>query len=213
MIKAVLFDFDGTLVNNMKYHYKAYKKVLTKLGIKLKPNDIYLIEGKRGEEIVSLILKKSGIKANIEEIVKEKRKLYNQIAKDLKINQEARELIINLKSIGIKTGIVTGGKRKNVIKTLGNDKSLFDIMICGDDVKNSKPDPEPYIKCCKKLNLSPSECIVIENAPLGILSAKRAGMTCISITTTLSKKHLQNADFIVKDFNEIREILKKQIKF
>jgi beta-phosphoglucomutase len=79
-------------------------------------------------------------------------------------------------------------------------------------VKRGKPHPEPYIKCAKLLGLKPSECVVIENAPFGIESAKKAGMFCIALTTSLPKAYLRKADIIADNLIDIAGIIEGTCK-
>ncbi len=80
--------------------------------------------------------------------------------------------------------------------------NLFDYILTTDETKHPKPDPEPYLNCLKALQIDPKESIAVENAPLGIASAKRAGMRCVAIMSTLKREHLSEADYIVKDLRE-----------
>jgi beta-phosphoglucomutase-like phosphatase (HAD superfamily) len=84
---------------------------------------------------------------------------------------------------------------------------IFDVIVSGEDVKNGKPDPEPYEKAIAKLGLSKDECLVVENAPLGIESAKNAGVFCVGVPTYLDKTKLHEADIIVKNHAELIDYL------
>ena len=86
---------------------------------------------------------------------------------------------------------------------------LFSVIITGSDVKNGKPHPEPFIKCLKRFNLKPIEAIVLENAPFGIQAAKKAGLKCLALETSLSKKYLYQADQVFKSIKD----LETQISF
>ena len=112
---------------------------------------------------------------------------------------------------GMKTALVTGTKRERVIAILEKFKLMdkFMVIITADDVMFSKPAPEPYLLAAELLDVEASECVVIENAPLGVMSAKNAGMRCIALTTTLSKMHLKQADVIADDLDEALNSLKK----
>jgi beta-phosphoglucomutase len=85
--------------------------------------------------------------------------------------------------------------------------SWFDCIITAEDVECGKPDPEPYLRAIQKLHVAPSECLIIENAPLGIRAGKSAGAAVVAITTTLAPYHLREADAIVHDFEELRRRL------
>ncbi|MGE5437612.1 MAG: HAD family hydrolase, partial [Syntrophothermus sp.] len=79
----------------------------------------------------------------------------------------------------------------------------FDVIVSGEDVHKAKPNPDPYLTAQKELGMAINECVVIENAPLGIESAKAAGMICIAIESTLGKEYLQKADFLINTISEV----------
>ncbi len=83
--------------------------------------------------------------------------------------------------------------------------NLFDITVTGDEVKNGKPAPEPFLKALRKLKIEPWEAVVIENAPFGIQSAKKAGLFCIAIETSLPRKFLRKADITMGTFSDVEK--------
>ena len=102
--------------------------------------------------------------------------------------------------------VVTGGNRKRVENAIEEHlDGYFDALVTIDDVSNGKPHPEPFLKGAEKLNLKAEECIVVENAPLGIKAAKAAGTTVIAVKTTLSDKFLAQADYILNDFPAVEK--------
>ena len=106
----------------------------------------------------------------------------------------------------------SGGFRDRVSSFLENHlDGYFSALVTSDDVINTKPFPEPYIKGAELLNLKSHECIVIENAPLGVRAGKDADMKVIAIQTTLGEEYLSEADYIVSTFDEVREILLKML--
>ena len=106
----------------------------------------------------------------------------------------------------IKIGLVTSSHIDQVIKSssLGFRKK-FDVIIAGEDTKRNKPYPDPYLLGLEKLNLSSEECVVIENAPIGIKSAIQAGIFTIAVTNTVNKKSLNEADAIIDDLKYIKK--------
>jgi beta-phosphoglucomutase len=84
----------------------------------------------------------------------------------------------------------------------------FDFIITGDEVPRAKPCPDPYLAAARQLGLRPDECVVVENAPLGIEAAKNAGMYCVAVETTLGKEYLQAADCLVHKIDDVPGILK-----
>ena len=83
----------------------------------------------------------------------------------------------------------------------------YSAIVGFEDIRFTKPDPEIYFTAAKRLNVKPSACCVIEDAALGVQAAKMAGMTCIAITTSLPPEKLSRADFIVKNYAEVRQLL------
>ena len=86
-------------------------------------------------------------------------------------------------------------------------RRLFDIIVTGDEVWKSKPHPEPFLKAVKMLKLDRREVVVIENAPFGIQSAKKAGLYCIALETSLPRRYLTGADIIISSFRELAHFL------
>ena len=107
---------------------------------------------------------------------------------------------------------MTGGHRERV--DLIVDKYLngqFKVVVCSDDVKNTKPYPEPFLKGIELLKIKNDECLVIENAPLGIQASKAAGIKTIAIETTLPQEYLKEADIIVQSFKEVQSAIDRLI--
>src|SRR5690606_18525803 len=129
-------------------------------------------------------------------ILLEKEELFKTIVKQRFI-AGSRPFLKTLKNQGFKLALVTGTARHEVHKILPDTIfNLFDVVVCGTDVQNGKPHPEPYLTALKKLNLNGKNAIVIENAPFGIRSAKAAGISCFAIETSLPKKFLKQADAV-----------------
>jgi len=206
MIKAILFDLDGVIVDSLHYHYLAWDHMFKEIGGSVTEESIFLSEGMNSFEILPLFLKKFNVELPIEKhkkFIEDKRNYFRQIVK-LIYYPMAFETITKLRDRGYTTALVTACARKNMEKSIDTEhQKLFDFIISGDEVTHSKPDPEPYLIAQKTLGLEISECVAIENAPLGIDSVKNAGIICIAVESTLGRSYLQKADFII---NEIQEL-------
>jgi beta-phosphoglucomutase len=210
MIRAILFDHDGVLVDSMSYHVEAWKRVMARHGIEIEPMEILLVEGATTMEVVAELFHRHNKAASpdqVQEIVLEKRNEY--LANNAtQLNSGVLEVLEYLKEDRYRLGLVTGSIRSQVEPVLGPEIcSWFDCIITAEDVESGKPDSEPYLRAMRKLHVAPSECLVIENAPLGIRSGKSAGAAVVGITTTLPPYHLREADAIVHDFEELRRRL------
>ena len=124
-----------------------------------------------------------------------------------KLYPSVTTLIDNLAENQIPIGIVTAAHKDRILKTVpGTFLEKFNALVTGDMTDKGKPFPDPYLKGCGALGISPEQCIVIENAPLGIQSAIAANAYCIAICSTLKSSFLQAADEIVDSFDQLRDL-------
>ncbi|MDD5730691.1 MAG: HAD family phosphatase [Candidatus Omnitrophica bacterium] len=210
--KAVIFDMDGVIVDSMPYHFIAWYEALRPFGVRVSCFDVYSREGERWEKTLTELLKKAGITPGrklLRKIFLRRQRIFKSYYKRFLFNG-AKETLIFLKRKGFLLGLVTGTPAKEVISILPKEiRLLFDSIIAGDSVKNGKPHPEPYFKAAASLNVKPSQCAVIENAPYGIKSASKAGMFCIGLTTSLPKEYLKGADIVAESLLGIKTIVDK----
>lgn len=213
MIKAVIFDMNGVIVDDEHIHELAFQEVCFKYKINL-THKLYqnLCMGKTDLDGFKSIIKHFKIKAQANKMVKNKTKIYLKlIPNKIKNFPGVIKLINNLnKSYTLALASSSTKKEINMIlKTLDIVK-YFKVIISANDIKKGKPDPEPYLLTAKKLKTKPKDCVVIEDTKAGVMSAKNAGMMCIAITTTNSKNNLKSADFIIKKFSEVEKILERK---
>jgi beta-phosphoglucomutase len=210
--RAIIFDMDGVIVDSMPYHYLAWYEALRPYGIRVSCFEVYSREGERWDKSLKDFLKAGGLKpttALMRRIFAARQKIFKKYFKRF-IFRGVEGLLHCLKRRGYCLGLVTGTPHPQVKKILpGSMRCLFDCMVCGDQVKNGKPHPQPYLKAARILKLSIDECLVVENAPYGIESAKRAGMFCVAVTTSLPAAYLSGADRIVDRLEEIPDIFEK----
>lgn len=210
MKKGILFDLDGVLVDSMPYHLKAWQWIFNEKGVKVDIRTLALNEGRRSAEMAEIIAKNGGVvldDAEIQDIILGKRAYYRKIA-DVDFFPGALDTVHKLRQQNKICAIVTSCIRKSLETAIpAHQIKLFDYTISGDELKRGKPNPDPFITASDKLGLVPDDCIVIENAPLGIRSAKAAGMLCIAITSTLNRDDLAEADYIIDDISKIIPII------
>jgi len=205
LIKAVLFDFDGVLVNSMSYHVKAWQAIFSDFGASVSAKEILLLEGARTIEVAEVLRNKYAPQLHNDSLavlVQEKQKTYRQIA-DVRVDDCILPLIAKLNEHGLKIGIVTGSPLRNVEHTLSSDLlPLFHAIVTADDVEIGKPNPDCYLKAAAKLKMEPEHCLVVENAPLGITAACNAGMKVVALTSTLPAQYLGAAAKIFSNLND-----------
>jgi beta-phosphoglucomutase len=208
-ILAVIFDLDGVLIDSMRHHVQAWLEVFRSFGVEIEPREILLREGEKAGKTAALLARKHGLRwsqNDLEDAVKVKRGIY-QVQAPKGLRPVAKAAVEACRRRGQKTAIVTGSVRMNLEAVLSPEElTLFDVIITAEDVKLGKPDPEPYRKAAKLLGVPPQRCLVIENAPMGIASAKAAGMFCVAIETTLPREELKKADLIITDLDKMVEL-------
>ena len=197
---------DGVIVDSMPYHFIAWYEALRPWGVRVSCFEVYAQEGERWETTLKGLLKREKIKPTrkvLNAIFTLRQKIFKRYFKRY-IFHGAYELLVDLRKQGFILGLVTGSplneiKRILPVKLL----RLFTAIVAGNQVKNGKPHPEPYLRAAGLLKLKPETCLVIENAPFGIISAKRAGMPCIAVSTSLPKEYLTDADIVVTQLNQV----------
>ena len=209
-INTVIFDMDGVIVDGMPYHVKSWKEALSTIDMSASDLDIYLMEGMTGRETMEIFVKKSNISISDEtadKIVKLKRKIFNDIF-TVTLMKGIENLLLELKDRQYNLALVTGTRLEVVKKVLQMGlENIFKVIVTGEMVNKGKPNPEPYLKAVDELKAKKEDCIVIENAPAGITSAKNAGLTCYAVQTSLSEEYLQDADKIFQNIDGVSKYL------
>ena len=205
-VSAVIFDMDGVITDTMPYHLKAWQSIFASCGITATYQDIYKREGQKGIDSVREIFGEHHVPYSEDialRLLKEKEELFKRIFKR-KFILGSRPFIKNLYTQKFRLALVTGTARHEAKKLLPKDLwDCFDVTVCGCDVQNGKPHPEPYLKALTKLDIKPSRAIVFENAPFGIRSAKKAKLKCLALETSLPKSFLTQADAVFSSYKEV----------
>ncbi len=207
MLKAILFDLDGTLANTDPLHFKIWQDILQEHGIEM-DHDSYKaqISGRQNPEIIQDFLPHLSATAS-EKLAEEKEALFRERALDLQPLAGFLELLEWIETQQLKTAIVTNAPKKNadfMLKVL-KLKERFKIVILGEEMSAGKPDPEPYQFCLKQLNIEAFEAIVFEDSPSGIRSAINAGIETIGVASTHEPELLKQlgVSLVIDDFNHL----------
>lgn len=188
-VKGFLFDMDGVLFDSMSNHTRSWVLTMNSWDIPCTEEEFYLHEGRTGGSTTNLLFQRTFGRDASEQERKQVYELKTKHFKSLPLAQPmegALELLKRLKSEGYILGVVTGSAQASL---LGRIESSFpgifspDHIVSAHDVVNGKPHPEPYLKGLAKLGLSAQEAIVVENAPMGVESAKAAGIFTITLNT------------------------------
>ncbi|MDO8627289.1 MAG: HAD family phosphatase [Candidatus Diapherotrites archaeon] len=214
MIKAVIFDMDGVIVDNGKFHKKAWREFVQEYGIKISQQkwDRKLF-GRTNEFIMPYVFGKKFSKKELKKLAEEKELHYRKIySKHIKPVKGLLKFLKELKKNKIKISIGTSAPKSNVEFVLGKTKTrkFFEKIVDDSMVKKCKPNPEIYLTAAQKLSVKPKECIVFEDSFSGIRAGNSAKMHVIGLTTSHKKSQLKNVKLAINDFTElkIKEILK-----
>ena len=215
MKKGIIFDLDGVIVDTAKYHYLAWKKLANQLGFEFTEEQNELFKGVSRKRCLDILLEMGNLSATQEQkdvwMIEKNNDYLAYIEKmdDSEILPDVPKILTLLKENAIP--IALGSASKNALPILEKVglAHFFDVIVDGNSVTKAKPDPEVFLMAAKKMNLSPSNCIVFEDAVAGIEAANAANMISIGIG---DKKVLSQANYIFKDFTEISiDFMKKLI--
>ncbi len=188
-LRAVLFDMDGVLYNSMPSHAKAWHRAMAHFGYDLPEQEAYMHEGRTGASTINIVSRRQrGVEESeerIQEIYRVKSQFFNEYP-PAEPMPGALELLRKLQAQGLKILIVTGSGQASLLDRLNHHfPGVFcrELMVTAFDVKRGKPDPEPYLMGLQKGALRAEECVVVENAPLGVRAAKAAGIFTIAVNT------------------------------
>ena len=218
-LKGLLFDMDGTLVDNLAYHFMAFDAYAEREGFTLLEPVSLKINGMHSNDIFPLLLGNEVVaQYGLDRLNREKEEVYRDMYRP-KIAPIAGviELLKEAKKAGVKCAIGSSGCRENVemiIEGLGI-ADLIDGSISGSDVTHGKPHPEIFTKAHELLGLKAEECIVVEDAVNGILAGIAAGCKCLAVTTTATAEVLTEAgaslcveDYSTVTIEQLNELLK-----
>ncbi len=188
-LRAVLFDMDGVLYDSMPSHAKAWHRAMAHFGYDLPEQEAYMHEGRTGASTINIVSRRQrGVEENeerIQEIYRVKSQFFNEYP-PAEPMPGALELLRKLQARGLKILIVTGSGQTSLLDRLNHHfPGVFcrELMVTAFDVKHGKPAPEPYLMGLQKGGLRAEECVVVENAPLGVRAAKAAGIFTIAVNT------------------------------
>ena len=206
MIKGLIFDMDGTLIQNMPYHMKAFSTLAERLGYQMLQPVTNKFYGRHNDEIFLAIAPQWVIdKYGLQYLSDEKEAIYRELYADkVCLTDGLAELLAEAKAKGVKCYVGSAAPRLN-IDLIWNGAQLDDKIdgcICGDDVVNFKPHPEIFLKCCEGMGLAPEDCVVFEDAISGIKAGWAAGCKVVALSSTATPEALaaDGVEHIITDF-------------
>jgi len=200
MIRGVLFDMDGVLVDSEPFICKAAIMMFHELGISVSSEDFQPFVGMGENRYIGGVAEKQGIDIEIEKVKARTYEIYIDIVKGKLLPLPgAKAFIAKCRNKGHKLALATSAdsiKMETNLKEIGLSRDSFHAIITGLDVKNKKPYPDIYLKAAECLGLKPDDCLVVEDAVSGIKAGKAAGCRCLAVTTSFNVSALKQADWI-----------------
>jgi beta-phosphoglucomutase family hydrolase len=207
--KAFLFDLNGTMINDMPYHIKAWHGILNGLGANISMERMKEECYGKNHELLERIFPGRFTTQEKNRMSYEKETKYQQeFRPQLRLVKGLQQVLERSDKAGIKMAIGSAAIMYNIDFVLdGLDiRHYFRALVSADNVTNSKPDPETWLKCAEQLNVSPTECLVFEDVPKGVEAAQNAGMDCVVITTMHRKEEFSNYNVLsfIENFENLK---------
>lgn len=207
--KAYLFDLNGTMIDDMQYHIKAWHRILNELGANISLERMRDECYGKNNELLDRMFPGRFTEEEKNRMSLEKEKQYQQEFKPhLKLLPGLDIFLEKAHQAGIKMAIGSAAIMFNIDFVLDNlnIRHYFEAIVSADDVKDSKPNPETYLKCATALNIQPQDCLVFEDAPKGVEAALNAGMESLVITLMHEKEDFNKYSNIVSFIKDYKEL-------
>lgn len=215
MIKAVIFDLDGLMVDSEPVHFKAYEKALSELGKKLPEHDYaeYYV-GISDHDAAQDMVKRYNLPISADELLVRKAQVFAQLLPGNVVPQKGLfDLLHDLRAHGYKTAVASGAMLpdiKQIIASL-NLQDSFDALCSADSVQHGKPAPDLFLLAARTLDVPPQNCLVLEDAPAGVQAAKSAGMKCYAIPSRETKgRNFAGATKVLASLSEVFNALQEE---
>lgn len=209
MIKAVLFDRDGVIIDSEATNITAGINVFVKMGVDISEEDKLQIIGRHPIDYMGYFQEKYNFSE--EDFLEKQRKEYYKLFPSVEIFTSMITVIKEIEEAKYKVALTTTAhldSTTNILNKTGLNE-IFDVVVTFEDCPRRKPAPDPYLITAKKLGVKPEECLVIEDSLAGLQSAQSAGMRCIIIKREHNKdSDFSNADFVIAEAGDIIKIIK-----
>lgn len=201
--KACIFDLDGVLTDTALFHFKAWQRLASQLGIKFSEEDNEQLKGVSRKRSLDIILASGGVEKTEEEkdeLATLKNEWFVEDVKNMGPTDAlpgVREFLDQLQASNIKIGLASSSKNAPAIIRKLKIEHYFEAKMDGNNVTKAKPDPEIFLKCAKELGIEPKDCVVFEDAVAGVEAALKGEMYCVGIG---QKEILTEAHYVMPGF-------------
>lgn len=211
--KAFIFDLNGTMIDDMNYHIQAWHRILNGLGANISMERMREECYGKNHELLERILPRRFSFEEKDKMSYEKEKAYQEAFRpQLKLIDGLHAFLEKAHEAGIKMAIGSAAIMFNIDFVLDGTgiRKYFDALVSADEVNESKPNPETFLKCAEMLGVTAGNCIVFEDTPKGVEAASNAGMATVVLTTLHKPEEFNsfsNISTFAKDYNELTELI------
>ena len=185
-VRALIFDFDGTLADTMPTHYRAWHNTVTRYGLVFTEQRFYILGGWSTRRIAEMLISEAGSTLSPARLVEEKEAEFQRLTTHVQPIEPVVDIARKTRGL-LPMAVATSGLRKIVQPILESLKlsDWFDTLVTADDVVNAKPAPDIFLEAARRLNVPPEQCRVYEDTDAGIEAAQRAGMPYVDVRQLL----------------------------
>lgn len=208
-VELVIFDMDGLIFDTERLSYLSCVEAAKNFGINFDMNIFYKLLGTNYDSCRNTLIKQYGDKIDVDEYMKEKRKINLSLIKDgAKKKPGLDEILVYLTNKNIKKAVATSSNREIALELLEKADVLhyFDYVLCGDEVRKSKPNPEIFLNVTKKLEVNPRNCIVLEDSEAGVIAASRGKIRVIMIPD-VKEPEKEIEELVYKKLGNLKEVI------
>lgn len=208
MLKVIIFDMDGVIIDTEPFFIKSENKLLKRYGYEIPEEYHYQFQGTTHDFMWQTMKDEYNLEETVERLVEEANSLRNKLIQEegLKTIPGVLKLIHHLEKEDVQLAIASSSPLEDIQNTISTFdlEGTFDYIVSGESVAQSKPEPDIFLNVAKKLNVKPENCLVIEDSKNGVLSAKSAGMKVIGFyNQNFPAQDLSNSTKIITNFEKI----------
>ncbi len=205
MIKALIFDMDGLMIDSERLYFQAEEDMAKQFGVQLREETLWKMMGTKPIEGLAIFVKDLQLPISAQEALDMRNKV---MRKKLQTELEPMPGLFHILETffnRFKLAVCTGAQEEflNIVVDSLKIRNKFDVLQSSDGIVKGKPEPEIYLKTCKKLRVNPQDCFVLEDSANGVTAGKKAGCTVIAIPSEYTQSQdFTSADFIASDLRE-----------
>jgi beta-phosphoglucomutase len=214
-VRAIIFDFDGVLANSEPLHLRAYQEILGAEGLTLTEADYYArylgFDDVAAFATMGADRNRRWPRADIDRLITSKAHVLERLERDVSILFPGAAEAVRRAAAAVPVAIASGALRAEILRVLEREQLVqcFTAIVSAEDTPLSKPSPEPYrqalvrLTSALSLNISPHECVAVEDSPWGLQSARSAGLRTVAVAQTYRETDLPDADLVIRTIGDL----------